>query len=267
MATLEIFQFPCWEDNYGVLIHDKDAGVTAAIDAPEENAVREALKRTGLKLTHIFTTHHHRDHVEGHLGLKRETGCTIYGPAQEAADIPAIDVSVKEGDRLPFGSFEVRVLETPGHTRGHVTYFIPDAVPDPAGCGKAGVAFAGDTLFSVGCGRVIEGRHAQMWHSLEKIIALPADTLIYCGHEYTQSNIRFALTVDGENEALLKRKREVDELRSQGRPSLPVSLALELETNPFLRVNNPAIRQSLGFGPEVPEAKVFEELRRRKDRF
>jgi hydroxyacylglutathione hydrolase len=262
MSTLEIRQFPCRTDNYGVLIHDKTAGTTAAIDTPAEAAVRDELKRAGLKLTHILTTHHHFDHVEGHHGLKRETGATIYGPAKEARDIPEIDITVEEGSRVPFGSFEARVLETPGHTPGHVTYYIPKALE-----GKTGVAFVGDTLFSVGCGRVMEGRHSEMWHSLEKLMALPADTLIYCGHEYTLSNIKFALTLEPNNEALRKRAREVDALRSDGKPTLPVSLARELETNPFLRVASPAIRQSLGMGPDAPNAKVFEELRRRKDRF
>ncbi len=260
MAALEILQFPCWDDNYGVLIHDQQSGVTASIDAPEEAAVREALHAAGLKLTHIFTTHHHHDHVEGHSGLKRETGCTIYGPAREAADIPAIDVAVKDGDRLPFGSFEVQVLETPGHTRGAVTYYIPDAIAP-----GSGIAFTGDTLFSAGCGGVFEGTYAQMWHSLEKIAALPASTLIYCGHEYTWANIRFALSVEPKNEALLKRKAEVDALRAQDKPTLPVPLATELETNPFLRVNSPAIRESLGLDAGAPPEKVFEELRRRKD--
>ncbi len=262
MAALEILQFPCWNDNYGVLIHDRQAGLTASIDAPEEAAVREALHEAGLMLTHIFTTHHHHDHVEGHKGLKRETGCTIYGPAGEASLIPAIDVTVKEGDRLPFGSFGVRVLETPGHTRGAATYFIPDAIAP----GK-GAVFTGDTLFSAGCGRLFEGTPAQMWHSLEKIAALPPSTLLYCGHEYTQSNIRFALSVDPGNEALKRRKEEVDALRAQDKPTLPVPLGTELETNPFLRVNSPEIRRNLGFGPDAAPEKVFEELRLRKDRF
>ena len=262
MAALEILQFPCWNDNYGVLIHDAQAGVTASIDAPEEDAVREALRKAGLKLTHIFTTHHHHDHVGGHSGLKRETGCKIYGPAPEAAQIPGIDVQVRDGDRIPFGSFEIQVLETPGHTRGAVTYYIRDAIAP-----GQGVAFTGDTLFSAGCGRVFEGTHAQLWHSLQKIAALPAATLIYCGHEYTQANMRFALWAEPKNEALLKRNAEVDALRAQGKPTLPVPLATELETNPFLRVNSPAIRESLGLDAGAPPEKVFEELRRRKDTF
>jgi hydroxyacylglutathione hydrolase len=262
MAALQILQFPCWNDNYGVLIHDRQAGLTASIDAPEEAAVREALHEAGLMLTHIFTTHHHHDHVEGNAGLKRETGCTIYGPAGEASLIPGIDVKVKDGDRLPFGAFELQALETPGHTRGPITYFIRDAIAP-----GEGVAFTGDTLFSVGCGRVFEGTHAQMYRSLQKIAALPPSTLVYCGHEYTQSNIRFALSVEAGNQALLKRKAEVDTLVAQGKPTLPVPLATELEANPFLRVNSPEIRQNLGLSPDTAPEKVFEELRRRKDRF
>jgi hydroxyacylglutathione hydrolase len=267
MPTLEIRQFPCLKDNYGVLIHDPVAGVTAAIDAPEEAAVREELKRAGLKLTHIFTTHHHFDHTGGHDALKRETGCTIYGPEKEAAKIPGIGVTVKEGGRIAFGSFELQVLETPGHTLGHVTYVIPKAEQVSLSGSKSGVAFVGDTLFSVGCGRVIEGTYAQMWHSLEKLMALPADTLIYCGHEYTQSNIKFALSVEPGNEDLLRRKEAVDAARKDGKPTLPISLQEEFKTNPFLRVKSSAIRNSLGSGMDAPDGKVFEELRRRKDSF
>jgi len=267
MSTIEIRQFPCRSDNYGILIHDRSTGVTAAVDAPDEHAVRAELREAGWPLTHIFTTHYHFDHVAGHEGLKRETNCTIYGPEKEARDIPCIDIPIEEGEKLTFGSIEVQVLQTPGHTPGHVTYFFPNAVKVAGSAQQSGVAFAGDTLFSVGCGRVIEGRHAEMWRSLQKIMALPPDTLIYCGHEYTQANIKFALTVDPENAALLDRKRKVDALRSKGKPTLPVTLARELETNPFLRVNSPAIRKNLSLGADVPDAKVFEELRRRKDRF
>jgi hydroxyacylglutathione hydrolase len=265
MPTLEIRQFLCRSDNYGVLIHDRSTGVTASIDAPDAHAIREELSDAGWALTHIFTTHHHFDHVAGHEALKRETNCTIYGPGKEERDIPGIDIPIEEGERLTFGSIEVQALQTPGHTPGGVTYYIPDAVEAPGG--RCGVAFTGDTLFSVGCGRVMEGRHSEMWRSLETIMALPPDTLIFCGHEYTQANIRFALTVEPENAALLERKRMVDALMREGEPTLPVRLAVELETNPFLRVKSDAIRQSLGLGPEAPGAKAFEELRRRKDRF
>lgn len=265
MSLIEIRQFLCRSDNYGVLIHDRSTAVTAAIDAPDADAVRRALREAGWGLTHIFTTHSHFDHVAGNEALKRETNCTIYGPGKEADHIPGIDIAIEEGEKLTFGSIEVQVLQTPGHTPGHVTYFIPDAAKLPNG-GKC-VAFTGDTLFSAGCGRVMEGRHAEMWHSLQKIMALPQDTLIYCGHEYTEANIRFAMTVDPENAALLDRKREVDALRESGRPTLPVTLGKELETNPFLRPKSPAIRKSLGLAADVPDVKVFEEIRRRKDRF
>ncbi len=267
MPMLEIRQFICRSDNFGVLIHDKATGVTASIDAPDANAILKELREAGWALTHIFTTHHHYDHVEGHQALKRETNCTIYGPGKEQRDIPAIDIPVEEGECLTFGSIEVQALQTPGHTPGGVTYYFPKAALGPDGASRSGVVFTGDTLFSVGCGRVMDGWHAEMWRSLEKIAALPGDTLLYCGHEYTQANIRFALTVDPENAALLERKREVDALRSEGKPSLPVTLATELETNPFLRVKSPAIRQSLGVGADAPNAKVFEFLRRRKDCF
>lgn len=267
MPTLEIRQFICRSDNFGVLLHDRDAGVTAAIDAPDEAAVRNELRKAGLSLTHIFTTHHHADHTAGNQGLKRETGCVIYGPAKEASSIPGIDVSVKEGDTFNFGSFEVKVFETPGHTRGHIAYYIPQAEQMSAAGSKSGVAFVGDTLFSVGCGRVLEGSYADLWHSLKKIMALPADMLIYCGHEYTQSNVAFALTVEPDNEALRKRKDEVDSARREGKPTLPVTLGQELETNPFLRVKSAAIRKNVGLTHDTPDEKVFEELRRRKDKF
>jgi hydroxyacylglutathione hydrolase len=264
MPKLEIRQFPCRSDNFGVLIHDEAAGVTAAIDAPEEAAVREALQKAGWKLTHIFTTHHHFDHVAGHQALKAETGCTIYGPEKEADKIPGIDVKVKEGDRLKFGSFELNVLETPGHTLGHITFYIPNA---GQGDGNSGVAFVGDTLFSVGCGRVLEGTFPQMWHSLEKLMKLPPETLIYCGHEYTQSNIKFAQSVEPGNKALASRKQEADAERAAGKATLPVSLGQELQVNPFLRVKSEEIRKNVGLGADASDAMVFEELRRRKDNF
>ena len=225
MAKLDIHQFPCLSDNYGVLIRDAEAGVTAAIDAPDASQVAAALKEKGWRLTHILTTHHHGDHTAGNLALKAETKCTIIGPRGEAAKVPGIDKQVGEGDTFKFGSFEVRVLDTPGHTAGHITYLIP----------SAGVAFVGDTLFAIGCGRVIEGNAQMMWNSLQKLMALPKETQVYCGHEYTQSNAKFALTIEPENAALVKRAKEVDQLRAAGKPTLPTNIGVELETNPFLR--------------------------------
>jgi len=256
MTQLEIHQFPCLSDNFGVLIHDAGAGVTASIDAPDAKAVAEALQKTGWKLTHILTTHHHGDHTAGNAPLKAETGCIIIGPRNEAAKIPGIDRQVGEGDTFTFGGQEVRVLDTPGHTAGHITYVMP----------AAKVAFAGDTLFAIGCGRVIEGNAQMMWRSLQKLMALPADTTVYCGHEYTQANARFALTIEPENAALQTRAREVDQLRAAGKPTLPTTIGIELETNPFLRPHVPAIQQRLGMVGR-PEWEIFGEIRERKNRF
>jgi hydroxyacylglutathione hydrolase len=255
MAQLDFHQFPCLQDNYGVLIRDAEAGVTASIDAPEAVSVRKALADKGWKLTHILTTHHHGDHTAGNLAIKAETGCTIIGPKAEAARIPGIDRSVGEGDSFAFGAFQVHVLDTPGHTAGHITYWIP----------AAGVAFVGDTLFAIGCGRVIEGSMETMWRSLSKIARLPPATRLYCGHEYTVANAKFALTIEPGNRALQARAKEVADLRAAGKPTLPTRLDLELETNPFLRPGEPAIRKLLGM-EKAEDWQVFGEIRERKNR-
>jgi hydroxyacylglutathione hydrolase len=251
-----IEQFPARSDNFGVLIHDDASGLTAAIDAPEEAPIVAKLKDKGWRLDHIFTTHHHLDHVEANLALKAAYGCTISGPAGEAAKIPGIDVWLSEGDRFQFGHHAVEVIETPGHTLGHITYHLPEAK----------VAFVGDTLFAAGCGRVIEGTMEMMWASLEKLLALPDDTAIYCGHEYTEANIRFALTMEPGNAALTRRAKEVTALRAAGKATLPTTMAIEKATNPFLRVDEPAIRKLLGM-EGASRAAVFGEIRKRKDAF
>ena len=255
MPKLEILQFACLTDNYGVLIHDAEAGLTASIDAPDAGEILDRLRAKGWRLTHLLITHHHGDHTGGNLQLKQATGCKIIGPAAEAERIPGIDETVAEGDTIAFGNFPVRVLETPGHTIGHVGYWIPEAH----------VAFTGDTLFSMGAGRVFEGNAEIMWSSLQKLMQLPRDTEIYCGHEYTATNARFALTVDPDNLALQNRAKEVDQLRAQGKPTLPTRLDRELETNPFLRPQVSAIRAKLGM-PFAPDWKVFAEIRERKNK-
>jgi hydroxyacylglutathione hydrolase len=255
MPKLEIHQFPCLGDNYGVLIRDAEGGVTAAIDAPDAPAVASALAAKGWKLTHILTTHHHGDHTAGNLPLKAETGCTIIGPRAEATKIPGLDKAVGEGDTFPFGSHEVRVFDTPGHTAGHISYWLP----------ADHVAFVGDTLFAIGCGRVIEGNAQMMWQSLQKLMALPKETTVYCGHEYTQANARFALTIEPENAALQARAEEVDRLRAAGKPTLPTNIGIELETNPFLRPHVPAIQKRLGMEGK-PAWQIFGEIRERKNR-
>lgn len=216
-AELAFHQFPCRSDNYGVLVHDSEAGTTASIDAPDAEAVTAALAETGWSLTHILTTHHHGDHTEGNATLKAATGCTIIGPRAEQEKIPTLDSAVGEGDRVAFGTHEAEVFHTPGHTAGHISYLFRDA----------GVGFVGDTLFALGCGRLFEGDPKTMWTSLEKIRAWPTGTTLYCGHEYTLANARFALTVDPENAALAKRAKEIEALRAAGKPTLPTTLAVE----------------------------------------
>ncbi|MGH6792900.1 MAG: hydroxyacylglutathione hydrolase [Methyloceanibacter sp.] len=256
MARLEVHQFPTRSDNYGVLVHDEATGATAAIDAPDAEQLLAALNEKGWKLTHILTTHHHHDHTAGNAAVKRMTGCTIVGPAKEAASIPGIDVRVAEGDMVEIGGVKARVIETPGHTRGHVSYHFPDD----------GLVFVGDTLFSVGCGRLLEGDARTMWSSLEKLAKLPPDTTLYCGHEYTDANCRFALTVEPENDALRARAMEVAKLAEQGEPALPTTISRELDTNPFLRPSSPAIQKRLGMEGR-PLHEIFGEIRRRKDQF
>ena len=192
---LQIEQFMCLSDNFGVLIHDPESGRTASVDAPEAAAIVDRLEAKGWTLTDIMTTHHHHDHVGGNLELKERFGCRITGPKGEADKIPGIDEAVGEGDVFSFGAFDFEVIETPGHTAGHIVYYSP----------KAGLLFAGDTLFSMGCGRLFERGAAEMWSGLSKLKALPAETMLYCGHEYTLANARFALSVDPDNQALQAR--------------------------------------------------------------
>jgi hydroxyacylglutathione hydrolase len=254
--TLKIEQFMCRSDNFGVLVHDTETGETALIDAPEERPILEAIERTGWTPTVIFTTHHHADHVEANLALKQRFGLRIVGPEAEKAKIPGIDDTVAEGSVVPFGGEDVRVIATPGHTAGHVSYHFP----------KAKVAFTADTLFALGCGRIFEGTPPMMHASLQKLAALPADTTVYCGHEYTLSNARFALTVDPTNSALKERAAWIEELRADERPTLPTTIGEELSTNPFLRAHDPAIRRHLGM-ESATDAEVFAEIRKRKDNF
>jgi len=256
MQPLDVHMFPCLSDNYGFLLHDREAELTATIDTPDADAILAALQERGWRLTHIFNTHHHADHAGGNLALKRLTGCEVIGPRADAARIPGIDRPVGEGDEFRFGLHRVRVFDTPGHTRGHVVYHLPDD----------GVAFVGDTLFAMGCGRLFEGTPAQMWSSLQKLLALPPDTRLYCAHEYTQANGRFALTVEPGNQALVERMREVSELRARNRPTVPTTLALETATNPFLRPASPGLRATLGM-PNAPDVDVFARTRALKDAF
>lgn len=256
MARLEIHQFPCLSDNYGFLAHDADAGVTACIDTPEVEPILRALDEKGWKLTHILNTHWHPDHAGGNEAIRARTGCRIVGPAGEQGRIPGMDRAVREGDVVDLGGHEARVLDVGGHTAGHIAYWLP----------KDGVAFVGDTLFALGCGRLFEGTPQQMWTSLRKLMALPPDTVVYCAHEYTQSNARFALTVDPDNAALRERAARVDRDRAAGRFTVPTTIAEELRTNPFLRAEDPGLQRAIGMEGAEP-VEVFAETRRRKDKF
>ncbi|MDX2155258.1 MAG: hydroxyacylglutathione hydrolase [Hyphomicrobiaceae bacterium] len=255
MPALEIHQFMCLKDNFGVLIHDPASNLTASIDAPEAGPIRTALAAKGWKLTHILVTHHHADHTQGIQALKAETGCTVIGPKGEATRIPTLDKTVGGGDKVSFGGHSIEVIDTPGHTAGHITYWIAERK----------VAFVGDTLFAIGCGRVIEGTPEMMWQSLSRLAALPRETMIYCGHEYTASNARFALTIEPDNTALQARAAEVERLLAAGDATLPTRLDHELETNPFLRPQNAAIRKRLGM-EGAADWQVFAEIRERKNR-
>jgi hydroxyacylglutathione hydrolase len=253
---LEVEQFPARQDNFGVLIHDPKTGETAAIDAPELQPILDALERRGWTLTSLLITHWHPDHVEANLDLKARFNINITGPEAEAAKIPGIDITVKGGDTITFAGRRIDVIDTPGHTLGHVSFSIP----------LEKLLFSADTLFSLGCGRLLEGTPVQMWDSLQKLMKLPDDTLIYCGHEYTMSNAKFALSVDPDNGALVKRAMEVEQQRAAGKPTLPVTMGAEKAANPFLRPSDPAIRAKLGM-EAATDAEVFAEIRKRKDNF
>ena len=252
---LEIYQFLCLTDNFGVLVHDSETGATASIDAPEAKPILAALAEKGWQLTDIWVTHHHADHTQGIPALKAAfPHVRIVGPAKEAAKIGRLDLEVKEGEAVSLGAHQAEVIEVPGHTLGHIAYWFE----------ADGVLFAGDTLFALGCGRAFEAPPDVLYRSLMKLKALPARE-IYCGHEYTLSNARFALSVDPDNEALAKRAAEVAALREAGRFTLPTQMDLERATNPFLRADDPKIQANIGLQGHDP-AEVFAALRERKNR-
>ncbi len=253
---IDIEQFACLSDNYGYLIHDAQSQTTCAIDTPEVTPILEALARRGWTLTYILNTHHHFDHAGGNLELKEKTGCQIIGPAGEADKIAGLDQAVDQGDHLQLGEMSIEVLNVGGHTLGHVAYYLPNEK----------CAFVGDSLFALGCGRVFEGTAAQMWESLSRLRALPDDTLIYCAHEYTQSNANFAITIDPDNSALQNRVTEIAAARARGEPTVPTSLGLEKKTNPFLRPEDPDIQKMLNMVGGDP-ISIFAEIRHRKDHF
>lgn len=252
---LKVHQFPCLNDNYGFLAHDTETGETAAIDTPDVDVYLQEAADQGWTITQIWNTHWHADHAGGNLKIKDATGCKITGPAGEAGKIPGIDRAVSGGDEVSLGALTAQVIDVPGHTLGHITFHLP----------KEKTAFVGDAVFALGCGRVFEGTMDMMWESLSRLKAMPADTTLYCAHEYTQANARFAETIETENAALMAYIREIDEKRARGERTVPMPLSRELETNPFLRADVPALQAAMGHAGDA--AATFAEIRGRKDRF
>jgi hydroxyacylglutathione hydrolase len=256
MSELIIEPIACLTDNYAWLAYDREGGLCAVIDPSEAEPVRAGLRARGLKLSHILNTHHHPDHVGGNQALKAEFGAVIVGPGKDAARIPDLDVGVHEGDVYRMEGHAARVLEIPAHTRGHIAFWLEEDR----------TVFTGDTLFAMGCGRLFEGDPPTMWSSLSKLKALPDATRVYCGHEYTEANGRFALTVEPGNRDLQARMVEVRATRAAGGVTLPSTIGAENKTNPFLRPDSPEIRRTLGL-ENASDVDVFAETRRRKDTF
>ncbi|SDG42617.1 hydroxyacylglutathione hydrolase [Roseospirillum parvum] len=253
---LQIHQVPVLSDNYVYLVHDPEDGMTAAVDPAESEPVAEALAARGWSLTHILLTHHHHDHVGGVAALKAASGCTVVGARADAGRLPGLDHPVADGDTVTLGRATAQVLAVPGHTRGHIAYWF-DA---------ESALFCGDTLFVLGCGRMFEGTPEEFWGSLSRLRDLPDSTRVYCAHEYTAANARFALSVEPDNPELVAWAGEIDDLRRRGLSTVPSLLGREKLANPFLRADRPALASAVGLAGAAP-VEVFAEVRRRKDRF
>lgn len=254
--ALEIRQFSCLQDNYGFLIRCSETGEVAVIDTPEAEVILKEAQTLDWPITAIWNTHHHWDHAGGNAAISKATGAQIVAPRAEQATIGHVDQPVSPGDIVMLGEQRAKVIDVGGHTLGHVAYWFEEA----------GVAFVGDSLFALGCGRMFEGTPEQMQAGLARLRNLPPETVIYCAHEYTQANARFALSVDPDNQALHSYARRVDALRADGQPTIPTVLAAECEANPFLRWDDEGLRARLGL-QTGSDAQVFAELRRRKDTF
>ena len=247
---------PCLSDNYAFLLHDDDTGATAVVDVPEAAPILAELKARGWTLSEILITHHHGDHIDGVPALKAETGARVVGAAADAHRLPPLDLAVAPGDAVRVGGEEGVVMDVSGHTVGHVAYHFP----------ASKLVFTADSLMALGCGRLFEGTPQMMWDSLSRLAALPADTVVCSGHEYTAANARFALTIEPGNADLISRSEQITAARAAGKPTVPSLLAEELATNPFLRANLPQVKRAVGL-PDATDTEVFAEIRARKDRF
>jgi hydroxyacylglutathione hydrolase len=255
-SPLLLVTVPCRTDNYAFLLHNSETGQTALFDAPDAGPVAAELDRRGWTLTDIALTHHHGDHVEGVASLRAASGAQVIGAKADSHRLPPLDLAVSDGDSFTLCGTQARVIAVPGHTLGHIAYHVP----------AAHAAFAGDTLMAMGCGRLFEGTAEQMWDSLCKLRALPPETLICSGHEYTQSNGRFALSVEPGNADLAARIQRVADQRERGEATIPSLLADELRTNPFLRADVASFQAAVGLSGE-PAAAVFAHVRKLKDHF
>ena len=254
--SAHVHQFLCLSDNYGVLLHDPETRATATIDVPEAAPVLRALAEKGWDLSDILVTHHHADHTQGIPEVKkRYPNARIVGPAKEEAKIGKLDLALGEGDYVKVGALKAKVLETPGHTSGHIVYWFE----------AQDLLFAGDTLFALGCGRPFEEPPRVLYHSLMKLARLPGSVEVYAGHEYTQSNAKFAMAVDGYNDLLVERAAAIDALRTKGEPTLPTTISIERATNPFLRADEPDLKAAMGM-VDADGEDVFAALRERKNR-
>ena len=253
---LDLVTIPCLSDNYAYLLHDRASGQTALVDVPEPGPILAALKARGWTLGQIFITHHHADHIDGVAEVVAETGAKVLGAAADAHRLPKLDRTLAEGDTVTVGGETGQVLDVSGHTMGHIAFVFP----------ASGLAFTADSLMAGGCGRLFEGTPAVMWASLSKLAALPGETLICSGHEYTASNLRFAASIEPDNPALQARIARVAAAREKGEATVPSVLSEELATNPFLRARLSHVKALVGM-PDAPDAAVFGEIRGRKDRF
>jgi hydroxyacylglutathione hydrolase len=253
---LTIIQIPVLTDNYIYLVHDSISGETLAVDPALAQPVLDVLDKKAWRLTYILNTHHHWDHVGGNLELKQKTACKIIAAQSDWDRIPGIEIGVSEDDVILLGQHTARVISTPGHTKGHIVYHFAEER----------ALFCGDTLFVMGCGRLFEGTPEQMWNSLQKLKALPPSTRIYCTHEYTQANGRFALNIEPDNSLLQQKMLEVQQLRAENKPTVPSTIEQEKATNPFFRADSTSVQKALGLEGQSP-VRVFTELRKRKDSF
>ena len=254
--TLELVTIPCLTDNYAYLLHDAASGHTTLIDAPQAAPILAALAARGWRLDQILLTHHHSDHIQGVPDLIAATSATVLGARADMHRLPALTRALAEGDTVQIGPELAHVLDVSGHTVGHIAFYLPDS----------GLAFTADSLMAGGCGRLFEGTPDLMWQSLQKLAALPGETLICSGHEYTASNLRFAASIEPDNPALLARIAKVAKARADNRPTVPSRLSGEMATNPFLRARLPHIKALIGI-PDATDAQAFTEIRARKDKF